>query len=379
MVDPCSQRRGRESRHPSVRRASVGTGGRTGAQHYHPLMDDDPTRLLASVIVPAYRAAAHLGGCLESLSAQELPGPFEVIVVVSGDAADDLTYAAELGHDPRLQVVLHRPRLTAAEARNLGVTRARSDLFVFTDADVIAEVGWLASLVAAAGDGRCVAGAVVNGTPRSRAGTTEYLLEFLDFHPGRPGAGWHGATCNLAVPRELRQRFGPFVDASRRVTEVGSADTAFTLKAAAVGRLAFCPDARIRHLNRTSLRTVLAHQVSLGRNAAMLARNNPTFPYRRLVRRKWAAPLIVGARWLSLWRRLLSWRIGLAPRALGLSGHVVLALGAWGVGLFAQNRDIERDGRRGGTNARFDSAENEAAITGRAPLPVIVPAARPPA
>lgn len=307
--------------------------------------DPDVAHLVASVIVPAYRAASHLRACVDSLCAQELSGPFEVIVVVSGDDDDDLSYAETLGGDPRLRVVVHRPRLSAAQGRNLAVELARSDLFVFTDADVVVEPGWLDQLVDAADHEVCVAGAVINGTPFSRAGTTEYLVEFLDFHPGRPPKTiWHGATCNLAVPRELWLRFGPFADASERIREVGSADTAFTLKAAAEGRLVFCAAARIRHMNRTRLRTVLAHQVGFGRTTAMLARSNATFPHRMLVVQTWAAPLIVAARWLSLWRRLVGWRVGLGPTAIRLTGHLALAFGAWGLGLFRENLAI-RHGR----------------------------------
>jgi len=317
-----------------MRELSDGTG--------HPI-DPDIAHLVASVIVPAYRAASHLRACVDSLCAQELSGSFEVIVVVSGNDDDDLSYAETLGDDPRLQVVVHRPRLSAAQGRNVAIELARSDLFVFTDADVVVEPGWLGQLVNATSREVCVAGAVINGTPLSRAGTTEYLVEFLDLHPGRPPRTiWHGATCNLAVPRELWVRFGPFAVTSERITEVDSADTLFTLKAAAEGRLVFCAAARIRHMNRTRLRTVLAHQVSLGRTNAVLARTSETFPHRRLVAQTWAAPLIVAARWLSLWRRLVSWRVGLGPTAIRLTGHLALALGAWGLGLFKENLAIRR-------------------------------------
>jgi glycosyltransferase involved in cell wall biosynthesis len=304
-----------------------------------------PQAVAASVIVPAYRAAPHLALCVGSLLSQEFPRPFEVIVVVSGEADDDLGYAADLPTDPRLNLVVHRPRLSAAEGRNLGVERARSDQLVFTDADVVAESGWLATIVEATQARWCVAGAVLNGTPESRAGTTEYLLEFLDLHPRRPpGSAWHGATCNLAVPRALWEQFGPLVDVLPGDREVGSADTAFTLQLANAGQFTFCAAARIRHMNRTNLRAVLVHQRKLGQNVAALARNSSAFPYRNLVRRSWAAPLIVGARWLSLWRRLLSWRVGLAGSAATLTGHLALGLGAWGVGLFEANRAIERGG-----------------------------------
>jgi glycosyltransferase involved in cell wall biosynthesis len=290
------------------------------------------------VVVPAYRAAAHLQRCVESLCAQVFERTCEIIVVVSGDEGDELSYADQLPDDRRLTVIVHRARLSAAEGRNLGVSRARGATLVFTDADVVADEDWLSSLVAASAGGRCVAGAVVNGTPRSWAGTTEYLVEFLDLHPGRPPETiWHGATCNLAVPRVLWEAYGPFVDASSSIIEVGSADTTFTLQAAADGLLAFCPAARIVHMNRTALRTVLTHQVALGRTAAVLARRSATFPHRDLVAKPWAAPLVVGARWLSLWRRLITWRIGLGPRAVVLTPYLVAALSAWGSGLYREN------------------------------------------
>jgi glycosyltransferase involved in cell wall biosynthesis len=293
----------------------------------------------ASIVVPAFDAADHLSRCVASLCAQRGESSFEIIVVVSGDEGDDLDYADQLPVDPRLTVLVHRPRLSAAEGRNLGVTQAGGDTLVFTDADVVAQEGWLAALVTASAGHRCVAGAVVNGTPRSWAGTTEYMVEFLDLHPGRPPETiWHGATCNLAVPRSLWEAYGPFVDASSSIKEVGSADTTFTLQASADGRLDFCPAARVVHMNRTGLPTVLRHQVMLGRCAAVLARRSPTYPHRRLVTRSWAVPLVVGARWLSLWRRLLTWRIGLAPRALVLTPYLVAALAAWGKGLYQANR-----------------------------------------
>jgi len=291
------------------------------------------------VVVPAYRAGPHLRRCVESLCAQVCETTFELIVVVSGDEGDDLSYADQLPDDQRLTVIVHRPRLSAAEGRNLAVLQTRATTLVFTDADVVAQAGWLSSLLLASAGERCVAGAVVNGTPRSWAGTTEYLLEFLDLHPGRPPESiWHGATCNLAVPRALWEAYGPFNDASATIREVGSADTIFTLQALEDGLLDFCPTARIVHMNRTTLKSVLVHQEALGRTTAVLARRSPTFPHRALVAKPWAAPLVVGARVLSLCRRLITWRVGLAPRALLLSPYVLAALAAWGRGLYRENR-----------------------------------------
>ena len=79
----------------------------------------------------------------------------------------------------------------------------------------------------------------------------------------------------------------------------------------------------------------MAHQYQLGLTTAGLARRSAHFPHRRLVASPWAAPLVALARLASMWRRLLAWRLGLAGRAAALSGHLVLALGAWGAGLAA--------------------------------------------
>jgi glycosyltransferase involved in cell wall biosynthesis len=301
-----------------------------------------------AVILPAYRAEEHLAACVESILSQHLAEPFEVLVIVSGEEDDDIGYADELFVDPRLVVVRHKPRLSAAQARSMGVVMTDAPLVVFTDADVVAEEGWLGALVESATRENCVAGAVVNGTPRSWAGTTEYLVEFLDLHPRRPaGSLWHGATCSLALTREAWERWGPLVDVRPLSSErgaPGSADTVLTMKAASEGQLAFCSRSKVRHMNRTRMADVLSHQFALGRNAARLANVCEGYPLRRLMGCPAAAPLVVAARWVSLWKRLLLWRTGARARAVLLSGHVLAALSAWGAGLFTESRRMRNAG-----------------------------------
>src|SRR5207244_2217659 len=133
-----------------------------------------------SVVVPAYRAETTLTRCVEGLLDQQFPGSFEVIVVASADATLDLPTLAD---DPRLRVMRHVPRLSAAAARNRGVAAAEGRLLVFTDADVVAPPEWLSALVSAGNRCGCTAGSVINGTPESAVGTVQYLVEFLDLAP----------------------------------------------------------------------------------------------------------------------------------------------------------------------------------------------------
>jgi glycosyltransferase involved in cell wall biosynthesis len=299
-----------------------------------------------SVVIPAYREERTLRLCLESLLDQTFSGSYEVIVVVSADHESDLAYLDQLPVDPRL--VIHRqvPRLRTGAARSMAVEYSSGGLIASTDADVLVTREWIAELWEATRDGKCVAGSIVNGTADSAVGTAEYLVEFLDLHPERPArTAWHGAGCNLGIPRELWFRYGP-MEGLTEARDVDSSDTVFTLRAAADGAFRFAPRAEITHQNRTSFPEVIRHQFLLGRDVGFAAEASPTYPFRRLVLFLPAAPIVVGARWLSLWFRITTWRIGLFRRAALLSGHLLVLLSAWGLGLASGNRARAQARRR---------------------------------
>jgi glycosyltransferase involved in cell wall biosynthesis len=295
-----------------------------------------------SVVVPAYRADRTLPGCVASILAQEIDESFEVVVVVSADTEAELP---SLAPDPRLKVVTHVPRLSAAAARNRGVTEAEAGLLAFTDADVVVPPDWLRELVAATDGGRlCVAGAVLNGTPRSTAGTAEYLVAFLDLHPDRPvRTAWHGATCNLLVPRDLWERYGPFPEDMG-----GGEDTLLTVAARADGVFTFGPRAAITHLQRTAVRDVVDHQYMYGEFTAHLGRRSD-YKHRALVRYTALAPLAAAGRVVSIYARVIAWARGMRGRAFLAFPIVVAAMTGWGAGLFREGRRLDRARRARGS------------------------------
>jgi GT2 family glycosyltransferase len=287
-----------------------------------------------SIVVPAYNATKTLGDCVKALLEQDTRTPYEVIVVASADGAADIP---ELPEDPMLRLVTSVPRMGAAAARNRGVQIARGRTLVFTDADVVAPPQWLSTLLAESDGGRaCVAGSVRNGTPRSAVGTTEYLVGFLDLNPARPPrTAWHGATCNLLIPREMWEVLGPWPEDMD-----GGEDTLLTVKARALGRFRFAPAAWVTHLNRTRLGAVLHHQYEAGSFTARLARRS-AYKWRPLVRYTPLAPVAAAGRFVSLYARVLAW----TPRPIALSflvaPLVALALGAWGVGLAVEGGRLD--------------------------------------
>lgn len=85
-----------------------------------------------SVVVPAYRAAATIGACLDGLFAAGFARD-EIVVVDDGSPDDTVEIVRSRGIEPL------RPGANqgASKARNAGVAAARGDIVVFVDSDVV--------------------------------------------------------------------------------------------------------------------------------------------------------------------------------------------------------------------------------------------------
>jgi glycosyltransferase involved in cell wall biosynthesis len=90
-------------------------------------------RPLVSVVIPTLRRPKLLSRALDSVLAQTFQ-QIEVIVVLDGP--DDETFTAlRAVTDPRLRVFVNPRSLTAAGARNVGVSHARGEWIAFLDDD----------------------------------------------------------------------------------------------------------------------------------------------------------------------------------------------------------------------------------------------------
>jgi glycosyltransferase involved in cell wall biosynthesis len=280
--------------------------------------------LRISVVVPAYNSWESLPQTLAALRPQtEGRSDRELILIESSGTSD----AKELERRwPWVQVLTPSERTLPGPARNLGVDHARGELIAFIDADAIPSPDWLDELERALGpDDDAVAGVIVNGTPASILGTSDYLLEFGAWIPGRLGSPLHGATCNLLVRREVLVRAGGFP------THIWPGeDTVFTFPLGEGGRLAIAPGARVAHLNQTRFTDVVRHQYALGAAFEQVCRE-VKFPHRIFARLP-LAPFAGLLRVPVLWLRLARWRV--VPRATPALIPVCLAIGcAWSAGL----------------------------------------------
>ncbi len=161
-----------------------------------------------SVVIPAYRSTATLGGCLTALRGQDHPS-FEVVVVDS--SPDDASTRMVQEGFPEVRFEHSTRRLLPHEARNRAVDLAGGQLLVFTDPDIYPHPGWLTALVTAhARHGGLVSGALTcHGGRWLDVGI--HLCKFSKWLPGgsvRPVD--MGPTAALLCPRRVYDELGGF-------------------------------------------------------------------------------------------------------------------------------------------------------------------------
>jgi glycosyltransferase involved in cell wall biosynthesis len=186
----------------SVREFEVFGLPRTDASH-------DPDAPALSAIVIARDDAERIERVVRSVITQEMPEPFEVIVVTSGG---DRTAEIVLEEFPTAAVVeLERPALPG-QARNAGLAVARGDYVSFPGSHVELPPGSLAARLRAHRLGHpMVTGTTLNGTP-TPAGWASYFLDHSAVLPGRPSEVLATPPSHCSYERELLLAVGGFPD-----------------------------------------------------------------------------------------------------------------------------------------------------------------------
>ncbi len=210
-------------------------------------------RPAASVIVLSYNSRHRIDIALRSLRGQDLPAPWETIVVDSGsDGCGEYVEAAY----PEATVVRSERRLWPGAARNWGVAASRGECVAFLADDCAARPDWLRRRVELHRRGyEAVGGAVVNGTPGRLVGTANYLLEYSALLPSRALLAAQEVPHSLSYSRALLQRAGPFPEDVRT-----GEDTIYNERCLRAGAsVGFDPKIQIAHRNPTEFGEYLRH------------------------------------------------------------------------------------------------------------------------
>ena len=186
---------------------------------------------MISIIIPAYNAAATIGEQLAALAAEEVDGPWEVVVADNGSTDDTrATVLAWTTRLPDLRVVDAGQRSGAAHARNVGVRVSRGEHLLMCDADDVIGHGWIGHLAGALRQHSLVCGLIDRAALnprfaslwRGRAPVAGPMLQH-DYLPVAPSG-------NLGVRRDLFDALHGF-----DVTLARGQDTDFTWRAIQAG------------------------------------------------------------------------------------------------------------------------------------------------
>ena len=98
-----------------------------------------------SVIIPAHNAAKTIQACLQAIKNQQLPSAIhhEVIVVNDGSTDETATIAAAA----KAKIINHGGKRGVAAARNSGISAARGEIILFTDADCTPQENWVTEML----------------------------------------------------------------------------------------------------------------------------------------------------------------------------------------------------------------------------------------
>lgn len=225
---------------------------------------DDSTAPSLSAIIISRNDEATIADTVSSVINQEVPEPFEVIVVTSGT---DRTARVVREQFPMVTVIeLPNPALPG-EARNAGLAVARGRFVTFPGSHIELLPGSLAARLRGHRRGYAmVTGIVTNGT-LTPAGWASYFLDHVEGLPGHGPAEFDGAPGNCSYARLPLLEVGGFPEGVRT-----GEDTAVNRALVKRGYVAYRePGAGFIHRSRcTTPWKLVRHHFQRGRGSGRL-------------------------------------------------------------------------------------------------------------
>lgn len=224
--------------------------------------------LFVSIIVPVFNGQKVVAACIESLRAQDYPKEGYEIIIVDNGSTDGTREVIERlsGSDARLEgkTENRQPRTATLryiyeevrgsyKARNTGISHAKGEIMVFTDADCIADKSWLKYGVEAFSDKKmgCVAGGIEGTNPTNYV---EKYLNDMNMLSQRESSKFFGylpfaQTANAFYRKEVFKKIGFFED---RWQTAGDADFSWRMQKETDLEIRFIDKALVYHRHRSS-------------------------------------------------------------------------------------------------------------------------------
>jgi glycosyltransferase involved in cell wall biosynthesis len=242
---------------------------------------------MVSVILPCQNAGKYLEPTLRSLVAQDLAGPWEVILIDNGSTDDSVLVAKRFAHQLPLTIVHADERFSTAYARNVGVKASSGDQLIFMDADDTVNPSYLSAMSAALEDHPFVTSRLdlVSLNPeewvRLAHGPAwqadDGAIVFFGFLPG--------AGPNIGIHRSLFEAVGGAAEDRLFACDV---TLAWEVQLLGGARIHFVPEAVYHYRHRDTLRNLFRQALGWGTSNPILYKNFRAFG---MPRRPWRAAI----------------------------------------------------------------------------------------
>lgn len=269
----------------------------------------DPAVPAMSAIIISRNNEETIASSVAAAVGQEMPEPFEVIVVTSGT---DRTAEVVRDRFPDVTVVELPGVALPGEARNAGLAVARGQFVTFPGSHVELQPGSLAARLRAHRRGYAMVTAIVtNGMP-TPAGWATYFLDHAEGLPGHAAAEFDGPPGNCSYARLPLLEVGAFPEGVRTAE-----DTAVNRALVRRGYVAYRePGARYIHTSRcTTVPRLVRHHFQRGRGAGRLLladyRQSGHLLNRRVIRASFAGAVPT--------------RLGRIHRSVGMANQEIIA------------------------------------------------------
>lgn len=222
----------------------------------------------ATIIIPAYNAAATLDECLRACTTQRGP-ECEIIVVDDGstDATGDIARRYPVRY-------FYQENAGPAAARNHGAREARGDIFAFTDADCVPQEDWIEQLVSAFDADMVAAAGGTYGIMNPSNLLARLIHDEIRYRHDRQASEVDFlGSFNVAYHRSYFERAGGF-DESYTMASGEDNDLAYRIHDLG-GILRFVPQAVVGHYHPEKLSSYLRTQRWHGYWRVKLYRDHP--------------------------------------------------------------------------------------------------------
>ncbi|HWV23477.1 MAG TPA: glycosyltransferase [Thermomicrobiales bacterium] len=226
--------------------------------------EQDPGIPAMSAIIISRNNEDTIAASVAAVVQQEMPEPFEVIVVTSGT---DRTAEIVRQAFPEVTVVQLPGVVLPGEARNAGLAVARGQFVSFPGSHVELQSGSLAARLRAHRRGYAMVTSIATNGTLTPAGWASYFLDHSEGLPGHKAAEFNGPPAKCSYARLPLLEVGAFPEGVRT-----GEDTAVNRALVKRGYVAYRePDAMYIHTTRcTTVPRLLRHHFQRGRGVGRL-------------------------------------------------------------------------------------------------------------